>query len=393
MPKGVAPLSGMRIIDFTSMVAGPFGTRMLADCGAEVVKIEPLAGDYFRHRSPIRNGRSSYFGHMNCGKKSLALDLKSERGRNIARKLIATADVVVENYRPGVMHEFGLGYEDLKDEFPDLVYCSISGFGQTGSRAREPAYAPMIHAASGLDLTHMWYNKHLERPPNMSAAVADIFVAVYAFGAIQTALLNRERHGGGEHIDVALLPSALSLLVYEFQSAQFPKEEVFRPIYAPSKAKDGFVVVVPANQANFEKLMDAIGHPEFKTDARFATARGREEHWDELMAKVEEWTQERPAALCEDILMRAGVPTSRYKPVEELVADEEFRTDGTYATVTDGSGEYLVPNQPFKFSSAKVEAAGWVSDLGADRMELLRGIGLSDADIEQLGADRVIVGQ
>jgi len=388
----VAPMNGLRVVDFTSMVAGPFGTRMLADCGAEVIKIEPLAGDYFRYRSPIRDGRSSYFGHMNTGKKSIAIDLKSERGRAIAKKLIASADVLVENYRPGVMHEFGFGYEDLKDEFPDLVYCSISGFGQTGARAHQPAYAPMIHAASGLDLTHMWYNKHIDRPPNMSVAIGDIFVAVYAFGAIQTALLHRERHGGGQHVDVSLFASALSLPVYEFQAAQFPREEVFRPIYAPLKAKDGFVVVVPANQKNFENLMDAIGHPEWKVDERYATPRGREQYWAELMRGVEQWTEQRPAAECEEILMRAGVPTSRFKTVDEVVADPELRGDGSYATVTDGSGDYLVPNQPFRMSASPVRAAGWVSDLGADRSDLLHEIGYSDAEIAQLEADRVIVG-
>ena len=147
-------LDDITVIDFTSMMAGPFATRILTDCGANVIKVEASDGDYMRYRSPVREGRSAYYGQMNSGKKSIAINLKSPRGRAIARQLVAKADVVVENYRPGVMANFGLDYESLKDDCPNLIYCSISGFGQTGKRARDPAYAPIIHAASGLDLAH-----------------------------------------------------------------------------------------------------------------------------------------------------------------------------------------------------------------------------------------------
>lgn len=363
---------------------------MLADCGAELIKVEPLTGDYMRFRSPVRNGRSSYFGQMNCGKKSIAIDLKSDKGREIARKLIATADVVVENYRPGVMHDLGLGYEDLKDEFPDLVYCSISGFGQKGSRARDPAYAPIIHAASGLDMTHMRWNKHLNKPPNTGVFTADAIAAVYAFGAIQTALIHRLRNGGGQHIDVNLLDATLNVLIFEFQSAQFPVEEAFRPLYEPLRARDGFVMVAPVNQNNFENLSEVVGHPEWKTDERFSTPRAREKNWKELMSNVEKWTQEHGATECEQLLMRAGVPASRFKTVDDLVADPELRASGAFAEVRDGSGSYLVPNQPFKFSASPIQAKPWVSDVGADGEDILRSIGVADAEIRQLEASRVI---
>ena len=134
MLKGA--LDGITVIDFTSMMAGPFATRILTDCGANVIKVEASDGDYMRYRSPVRDRRSSYYGQMNGGKKSIAIDLKSPRGQSVARQLVAKADVVVENYRPGVMANFGLDYPSLKDECPNLIYCSISGFGQTGKRAR-----------------------------------------------------------------------------------------------------------------------------------------------------------------------------------------------------------------------------------------------------------------
>lgn len=385
----LSPLQGIRVIDFTSMMAGPFATRLLADCGAELIKIESLAGDYMRARPPIREGSSSYYGQMNCGKKSVALDLKAPRGRELARKLITGADIVVENFRPGVMRELGLDYDSLKADCPDLIYCSISGFGQTGSRARDPAYAPIIHAASGLDLTHMSCNPGLERPQVTCIMTADAVAAIYAFGAIQTALVHRERHGGGQYIDVNLLDSALNLLVFEFQEAQFPTRQR-RPLYQAVKARDGFVMVAPVNQKNFENLADAVGHPEWKTDARFSSNKVRGHYWSDLMALVEEWTRERTADECERILMRAHVPCSRFKTVSELVQDEELRASGSFAEVGDRAGSFLVPNPPFRFSNADVRAREWVSGVSEDRHQILGEAGLTDDEIRELESAGVL---
>lgn len=383
MPQ-VKPLDGIRVIDFTSMMSGPFGTRILADVGAEVIKVEVLTGDYMRYRSPMRDGRSSYYGQMNCGKKSIAIDLKKKEGQEIARKLIASADIVVENYRPGVMKELGLDYDSLKGEFPELIYCSISGFGQTGKRARDPAYAPIIHAASGLDMTHMRWNPQLERPQNTGIFTADSVSGLYAFAAIQTALVQRLRHGGGQHIDVNLLDATLGLLIFEFQDAQFPTTTE-RPVYPPLKANDGFVMVNPVNQTNFENMADAMGHPEWKQDERFRNNRVRENNWSILMAEVEKWTQQRSAIECEEILMRGRVPCSRFKTVPDLLADEELRANGSFAEVADGSGKFLVPNPPFRFSNAEVHAQEWVSDVSQDRQEILQGIlGLSVEQVHEL---------
>lgn len=386
----LGPLDGIRVADFTSMMAGPVATRLLADCGAEIIKIETLTGDHIRSRSPIRDGRSSYYGQMNCGKKSIAIDLKSNKGRGVARKLISAADIVVENFRPGVMRNLGLDYQSLKDELPELIYCSISGFGQSGTRAKEPAYAPIIHAASGFDLAHMRYNSQLERPPITGVYTADVIAAAYAFGAIQTALVHRERHGGGQHIDVSLLDSTLSILIPEFQEAQFPMGGQ-RPSYQPLKAKDGFIMVAPVNQKNFENLSDTIAHPEWKSDERFATTRMRVQNWGRLMTEVEKWTQERSATECENILMRAHVPCSRFRTVAELVGDEELRSNGSFAEIADRSGKYLVPNPPFKFSNALIHAQEWVSDVSENRREILHDIaGLSDAEVEELENSGVV---
>ncbi|MBT5917131.1 MAG: CoA transferase, partial [Alphaproteobacteria bacterium] len=181
-------MAGLKVIDFTSMLAGPYCTRLLADCGAEVIKIEPAAGDAVRNFPPINNGVSSYFVQLNCGKKSVVLDLASNDGKQAALDLIVDVDVVVENFRPGVIARLGLDYETLSASNPELVYCSISGFGQTGPKSQDPAYAPIVHAASGFDQAQMDIQGDGSAPNNCGIFTADILAAVYAFGAIQTAL-------------------------------------------------------------------------------------------------------------------------------------------------------------------------------------------------------------
>ncbi|SKA34140.1 Crotonobetainyl-CoA:carnitine CoA-transferase CaiB [Enhydrobacter aerosaccus] len=359
-----APLAGMRVVDFTSMIAGPYCARLLADCGAEVLKIEEPHGDHMRSRPPLRDGHSAYFGHLNAGKKSLVLDLKSDTGRKAALELVKGSDVVLENFRPGVMRRLGLDYAALAGIKRDLVYCSISGFGQTGPRAQQPAYAPVIHAASGFDHTQFTYQDGQDRPAKTGIFVADVLAAVYAFGAIQTALIGRLRHGHGQFIDVALMDSMLNLLVFECQEAQFPSD-TRRPLYVPMRARDGFVIVAPVNQRNFEQLADAVGHSEWKSDPRFATVSARTAHWDALMAAIEEWTAPRPARSCEETLMAAGVPCSRYLTVAEALADPQLAARGALARVRDGAGEFLVPNPPFRFADGSVGVGSTVPELGA----------------------------
>jgi crotonobetainyl-CoA:carnitine CoA-transferase CaiB-like acyl-CoA transferase len=367
------PLAGIRVVDFTSMIAGPYCTRLLADCGAEVLKIEEPHGDHMRTRPPLRHGHSAYFGHLNAGKKSVVLDLKSKEGRCAAQGLVANSDIVVENFRPGVMKRLGLDYAMLSAAKPDLVYCSISGFGQIGPRAGQPAYAPVVHAASGFDHTQFTYQDDQAKPAKTGIFVADVLAAVYAFGAIQTALVGRLRHGGGQFIDVALMDSMINLLVFECQEAQFP-EKTRRPLYVPMRARDGFVIVAPVNQRNFEQLADAVGRPDWKSDPRFATVAARTANWDALMAAVEDWTAARTARDCEDRLMTAGVPCSRYLTVAEAMADPQLAARGSLARVTDGAGAFRVPNPPFQFADSSVGVGPSVPALGADTEEELKKI-------------------
>ncbi|MEC7762148.1 MAG: CoA transferase [Pseudomonadota bacterium] len=360
----------IRVIDFSQVMAGPFATRLMADVGAEVIKVEPMGGESMRGRPPVRDGASSYFGALNAGKRSVTLDLKSDEGLAQARALIETADVVVENFRPGVMDRLGLGYETLSALNPRLVYCSISGFGQEGAAATRPAYAPMIHAASGFDLTLMAFDPEATRPAPTGMFFADVLAGVYAWGAIQTALFERERSGLGQLVDVALMDCILSMMVYEVQEAQFPQDAP-RHVYVPVKASDGFIMTVPLSDKNFAGLRQVLGDPDWCANPIYATTVGRQNNWAAMMAHIEEWTQSRTGDDCIDLLMAAGVPTSKYRTVAETMDSDEARERGILGAVSDAAGDFKVPNPPFKFSRSRSEVGAQVPSVGEGNEELL----------------------
>jgi crotonobetainyl-CoA:carnitine CoA-transferase CaiB-like acyl-CoA transferase len=386
-----APLSGIRVVDFTSMIAGPYCSRLLADCGAEVLKIEERGGDHMRNGRPLRDGYSAYFASLNCGKKSCVIDLKSEGGRAVATDLIIASDIVLENFRPGVMKRLGLDYETLSVKKPELIYCSVSGFGQSGPRSHQPAYAPVVHAASGYDHAHFVYQGGGGKPAKTGIFVADVHSAVYAFGAIQTALVSRLRHGRGQHVDVALMDAMIGMLVYECQESQFPLEQP-RHLYGPVTALDGFVNVAPVNQRNFEQLATATGNTQWITDARFASTASRSANYEALISELEKWTSTRSALECEQSLMKAGVPCSRYLSVEQAMNDPQSLARGTMAEVEDGAGTLKAPNAAFKISDGTVRARRHVPNLGQHTDEMLTKIlGLSDVRIKELIGDGSVV--
>src|SRR5204862_8075404 len=246
-------LDGVRVVDFTTTIAGPHCTRLLADLGAEIIKLEAPDGDMMRSRPPLRNGASTSFGQLNTGKKSVILDLKRPEALEIVQRLVATTDVVVENFRPGVMQRFGLDYPTLKAVKPDLIFCAISGYGQTGPSAELPAYAPVIHAASGYDLAHLAYQGGDRRPDYCGIYIADVVTGTYAFGAIMTALYQRRETGAGQLIDVSMLESMLSLTLSEMQLAQFPGSFIQgRPVFGPIATKDGWINLSVASERTFQ---------------------------------------------------------------------------------------------------------------------------------------------
>ena len=372
---------GLRVLDFSTTIAGPHCARMLADMGAEVIKIETAEGEVMRTRPPVRNGFSTTFGQLNVGKKSLVLDLKTPAAIETIRRLAADADILVENFRPGVMRRLKLDYETLRALNPKLIYCSISGYGQTGPSAELPAYAPVIHAASGYDMAHMAYQPGRSRPDYCGIYHADVLTGVYAFGAISAALYQRYGNQKGQHIDVSMLESMLSLTLSELQWSQFEVAPTQRPMFGPVETADGYVMLAIASEKTFQSLMKVIGHPEWVADPRFAIYSDRRGNWADLMDGVEAWSRTITTGKCVAQLNDAGVPCSAYRTVAEALSDPQISHRGALSDVEDGGGTFKVLNLPFRMSGADVSAAKRMSTLGEHTLEFLRETGRSEDEI------------
>jgi len=377
-------LEGLRVLDFSTTIAGPYCGRMLADMGAEVIKIESPEGEAMRIRPPVRNGCSSLFGLFNAGKKSLVLDLKTPDAIDAIHALVRRADILVENFRPGVMRRLKLDYASLQPLNPKLIYCSISGYGQTGPSAELPAYAPVIHAASGYDMAHLAYQPGRNRPDYCGIYHADVLTGVYAFGAISAALYRRQISGQGQHIDVSMLESMLSLTPNEVQWSQFAVPPPSRPMFGPLETADGYVMLAIASEKTFQGLVRACGRPQWITDPRFAKYGERRAHWSELMEGVESWSRTISTEQCLAELSAHGVPSSAYRTVTEALRDPEIVHRGALAEVEDGGGTFKVLNLPFRMSAAKVAAGTRAASLGEDTVLLLTESGLSSDQIAAL---------
>ncbi|MBV9858801.1 MAG: CoA transferase [Alphaproteobacteria bacterium] len=383
-------LDGVRVLDFSTTIAGPHCTRLMADLGADIVKIESLDGDMMRSRPPQRNGASTSFGQLNSGKKSVALDLKAPEAVAVVHRLLRRADVLVENFRPGVMRRFGLDYKALREEAAGLIYCAISGYGQTGPSSGLPAYAPVIHAASGYDLAHLAYQGDERRPDYCGIFIADVLTGTYAFGAIMTALYQRQATGRGQMIDVSMLESMLSLTLSEIQAAQFPVAPPGRPIFGPIATRDGYVMLAVASEKTFQSLAEASGHPGWATDPRFARYNDRRTHWGELVDELEAWSTQRTTREVQAVFERHGVPSSPYRTVEEAMADPQLAHRQALAEIHDRGGTFKAMNPPFRFSDSPAAAVPFVAALGEHSRAVLAEAGYTEREIAALVAKGVV---
>jgi crotonobetainyl-CoA:carnitine CoA-transferase CaiB-like acyl-CoA transferase len=371
------PLEGVRVLDFSIMLAGPYCARLLADVGADVIKIEPPEGDDMRLRAPLRDGHSAYFGQLNAGKRSLALDLKSAEAIRLVHQLVRETDILVENFRPGVMDRLGLGYEALREINPRLIYCSISGYGQTGPAAERAAYAMIVHAESGFDRSLMRYAGDRDRPAAGAIFVADVLGGIFGYSAIQTAMVQRARTGTGQRIDVALMDCMLNLLVYELQEAQFPVQAP-RSAYGPVRALDGDILLAPITPRNFAALCEVTGQSELTSDARFKTVPSRGVNWTAMMQVIEKWTEQHTVRACMTAFERAGVPCAEYRDPGAALTDPHLLQRGAFATIADSAGEFMGVNAPWKMSGAPTAMRREIPAIGAHRDDVLsRVLGLS----------------
>ncbi|MCS0502075.1 CaiB/BaiF CoA transferase family protein [Ancylobacter mangrovi] len=352
---GSKPLAGIRVLDFSRVLAGPFCTALLADVGAEVIKVEPPQGDDYRHIGPFVGGEGGLFLLMNRNKRSMALDLKQEEARELAHELIAKSDVIVENFRPGVADRLGIGFEQAKAINPGIVYLSISGFGQEGPLAKRPSYDIVAQAMAGM----MSMTGDPEGPPTrVGDALGDLSSGLYGAWAVAVALVGRLRSGEGRRIDVAmfdsifsLLPTPMSLMLFAGASpTRTGNHHAISTPFGSFAARDGQVIIAVANNALFARLAAAMGQPELAYDPRFATDSSRTEHAEVLRPAVEAWTRARSVEEVVAILDREGIPVSPIWSVEQAAASAHVTFRRLFAEVDHpAAGTVRVMEQPVQF--------------------------------------------
>lgn len=377
-------LHGIKVLDFTAVIAGPYATRLMADLGAEVLKIEPPEGELLRHGPPFRAGVSALFSQLNSGKRCIALDLKNPAARDAILRLVPHYDVVVENFSPGVMARLGLDYETLRARKADLVMCSISGYGQTGPGANRPAFAPIVQALSGYDLVTLKYQSGLNKPLNMGLPVADTTAALQAYGGIMSALLHKARTGQGQYIDIAMYDALLGTMHKDFQQMQYPDGR--ERTYGPLVTRDGFVIVILLSQRHFESLADCMQAPEMKRDPRFSRTVERLHHYAELMAEVAAWAAGHTTADILALLEGAGVPVAPYRDIASALEDPQLAHRGMITEIVDAAGPLKVPQTPMRFSATHAGVQPWVARIGEHTAEVLGEAGLDANAIAALMA-------
>jgi CoA:oxalate CoA-transferase len=345
------------VIDFSRVLAGPLCSALLGDLGADVIKIESPDGDDYRAIGPFARGESGLFSAMNRNKRSVVIDLKTAEGQTLAQSLCAQADVVVENFRPGVAKRLGIGYETLSARHPKLVYASVSGFGQTGPESHRPAYDIILQALCGLmDATGAPDGE----PTLVGDSVSDAVSGIFASWGVLAALVARDRTGRGTHVDVSMFDATLSLtatLVARYATTGVTQQRVGNrhPSSAPFgayRASDGHFVVAVLNNKLFGRLADAINHPELADDPRFASDTSRCSHEGELRVRIEQWAATRSVAEVNATLSDAGVPAAPIQNVQQALDSKHARTRGLLVDTVAADGSTVrVPAQPVKFSA------------------------------------------
>jgi crotonobetainyl-CoA:carnitine CoA-transferase CaiB-like acyl-CoA transferase len=384
------PLEGIRILDLTRVLAGPFCTALMADLGAVVIKLEPPQGDDYRHIGPFVQGESALFALTNRGKQSLVVDLKSEEGQTLARRLAASCDVVVENFRPGVADKLGLGAERLRAENPNLVYCSISGFGQSGPFTQLPAYDIVVQAMSGLmDAT----GEEGGAPLKVGEAVGDLMAGLYAAWAICAALVGRERQGTGATLDVAMFDALFALLPTSHALHLYANQPITRtgnrhPLSTPFGAYrtlDGHVIIAALGARQFSALCALVGQPEAAQDPRFGSDEERTRHEPQVRELIEGFTGTRPTAELIDALRAAHIPAAPILTLAEAAQSPHAQArDLVTALPHHRLGSAPVVGQPVRFDGAKHTAGTGAPALGSGTRATLAALGLTEAQIAGL---------
>ena len=393
------PLDGIRVLDFTRVLAGPHAARMLCDLGAEVIKIEPPEGDLTRFGQPRLNSLATYFIQQNVGKLNVSLNLADARAVDIVRKLVAMSDVVIENFRPGVMQRLGLGYDTLAAQNERLIYASISGYGATGPWVDRRAYAPVVNAEVGL--TKHQGDVRGGAYANDPFSHGDVYTGMEAAAGILAALVQRGRTGRGQYLDISMAETLL--YVNEHAHDQLWEGEVpadwirsFQPAdYPVLTTRDGSIVVVsghPASKTNFGWFCAAMERTDLLNDERFVDVPARLAHLSDFHAILRAWAATiADAATIEKIFAEHNLATGRLRSVADVARTDWAKQRGVITEVSDrGGGTIRIPQSPWKFSDADVRIRGIPKYRGEDNTAVLRDLlGVDDATITQLAHDGV----
>lgn len=388
-------LSDFRVIDLSRVVAGPCCTRTLADLGAEVIKIEPPEGDLLRGGVPKVDGVAVGYAQQNAGKQHLSINLTKKAGQDIVLELIRSADILVENYRPGVADRLGLGYEAVKAVKPDIIYCAISGYGQDGPAANRRAYAPIIHAELGLlDL-----NARERGTDPMPEAVshADFAVGAQAATAILAALVHRLQTGDGQFVDVSMAETMLAVNEWTAVEVNGGIGDEISP-FRPGKAAlvrfpDGSWVQVPGNPTTWIfGVARALSKEDVLTARGWTSPRETQGHDDAIRALMQSWAAEYPSREAfESALTDARIPLGEVKPLSGTADEDWAVARGAFTDVSLGTGSIRIPRSPFRFSSAQVGPRTGASLRGADNRSALQTmLDLSDGELDDLERDGVL---
>jgi CoA:oxalate CoA-transferase len=397
-----APLFGVRVIDFTRVLAGPHCTKALRDLGAEVIKIEPPASDTGRSGQPHVGPMSLYFAQQNAGKRALSLDLNYPEAREIIRKLVTGADVVVENFRPGTLDLFGLGFSDLLTVKPDLIMVSITGYGQTGSWRNRPAFAPTVQAESGFtEIIGRHYGDALTRTENDAYNHADVYTGLQGVIATLAALAHRERTGEGQHVDVAMVASMLSVndrVSYELSDIDVDGEPL--ALSAPEspiiELPDGRKITIAASPVStfvFQRYCAMMRRNDLLIDPRFINAQFRRTNWLELLDEIRAWVLTfRTIEELEAQVSEAGLAVGTIRTVSEIAESEWSIERGAIREVDDRSGGTArMPAPPWIFGQCELPDAGLPPFQGEHNSEILSELGLTDEEIARLQDAGILV--
>lgn len=390
------PLDGVRVVDFTTMIAGPYGTMILADQGADVVKVEaPARSDHARRAGYGQRHFSAAFVNNNRNKRSISVDAKADAGRQVLLDLARTADVFVQNYRPGVMARLGLDYDDLKAVKPDIVYVSMSGWGERGPFAHKPVYDPIIQALSGLATVQAGADE--ARPRLVRTVLPDKLTGVTAAQAVSAALFARERTGVGQHVRLSMLDSIVAFLWSTDMGGQtFVGKEVdvaraatfIDLIYETAK---GYISVSVMANDQWHGLCHAVGHPEWLEDERFKTPAGRDRYADERLEMMQEALLEKPAAEWLGILETAGVPCAPVLTRAEMVRHAQVEASGiVIETDHPHAGRLRQARNAARFEATVPEIRYGAPHLGEHTIEILSELGYDRERCEALVEEGIV---